>query len=153
MIKETYITDLANECLKETNRFIVRLTVSSDNLINVFIDGEEGVTIAHCIELSRHIEHQLDREEEDFELRVSSAGIDEAFVDFREYKKNIDKAIEVVLEDNTKVRGLLKSATESNIELAVEVKSGKKKSKKMVTGEQISIPLATIKKAKGIIIF
>lgn len=153
MIKENYITQLAEEGLEGTKHFIVKLTVSSTNLINLFIDGEEGVTIADCVALSRHIEHQLDREAEDFELRVSSAGIDEPFVDIRQYKKNIEKAIEILLEDGSKKRGILKSVDTEQLELAEEVKKENKKSKKMLTGACITIPLQSVKQAKGIIIF
>ncbi len=153
MIKEVYIRALADEFLEGSDRFVVRLTVSSDNLINVFIDGVTGVTISHCIDLSRHIEQTLDREEEDFELRVSSAGIDEEFVDPRQYIKNIDKAIELILDDDSKLRGILKEVSEELIKIAAEVKKGKKKSKKMQTGDVVEIPMIRIKKAKGIIIF
>ena len=67
------------------------MTVSSDNKIMLYIDGDENVSISNCVDLSRHIEFSLDREEEDFALSVSSAGVDMPLKLIRQYKKYIGK--------------------------------------------------------------
>ena len=113
MILKEDIVKLAEEHLVGTDQFIVKLSIGSDNKINIFIDGDSGVTIDDCVGLSRYIEHQLDRELEDFELNVSSAGIDHPFVHLRQYLKYIDSPVEVFLNDGTKKLGILKSADEN----------------------------------------
>lgn len=77
MIAKEQIISLAEEALKDTDRYVVDVTVSSDNVIEVYIDSDTSVTIDDCVEASRYIEEHLDRDAEDFELSVSSAGIDE----------------------------------------------------------------------------
>ena len=88
MIKLGYIEELAGQYIDGTDLFLIRASVGKDNLISVFIDSIEGVTIDQCVKLSRYIEDNLDRDIEDFELRVSSPGADESFADIRQYKKN-----------------------------------------------------------------
>ena len=66
--------------------------------------GDDSVTINDCVELSRHIESNLDRENEDFELNVSSAGLDQPFKVFRQYLKNINKDISVIKTDGQKTK-------------------------------------------------
>ena len=75
MISKKYIEDLAAEFLEDSDLFAVKITVSKDNNIRLFIDGDNGVTIDDCVGLSRHIEGNLDRDKEDFELNVSSSGV------------------------------------------------------------------------------
>ena len=69
--------------------------ISADNRISVFIDSLKGININDCAVLSRLLEDQLDREKEDFELTVSSAGLDQPFIVIEQYKKNIGKQIKV----------------------------------------------------------
>ncbi len=70
MISEKQIKQWAEEQLEGTDRFVVHVKVGSDNAISVIIDSDTGVTIEHCIALSRFIEQRLDRDKEDFELKV-----------------------------------------------------------------------------------
>jgi ribosome maturation factor RimP len=153
MIKKEQIVKLTEECLEGTDRFIVKISVGKDNQINVYIDGDEGVTIAHCVELSRHIESNLDREVEDYELKVSTAGVDHPFVNLRQYVKNIGKPIEVLLEDGDKKQGILKAADAEKIILAEAVKDKNKKSKKITAGESFEIPMSAVKETTVMIIF
>ncbi len=77
MINRNQIIAWAEEALEGTDRFVVDVLVRDGNVILVFLDADSALTIAHCIEVSRFIESKLDRDEEDFELRVSSAGLDQ----------------------------------------------------------------------------
>lgn len=156
MIDENKIDKLVNDTLKETSLFVVELNVDSQNNITVIIDGDEGVSIDKCVEVSRLIEGSLDREEEDFELSVSSYGIDKPIVLRRQYKKYIDKAIELSLDDNSVKKGILHSFDDNTLFLKEEIvkkKGPKSKSKKMIVGDTVEIPFEKIKLAKGVIVF
>ena len=153
MVNENKIKGLVNDCLGETDRFAVHVGVSATNQINIIIDGDKGVTIAHCVELSRFIENSLDRETDDFELKVASAGIDHPYLNLRQYKKNIGKGVKVLFKDGTVKRGILSAADEVAIEIEEEVEKKHKKSKKMETGPAVRIPMEEINQTKGLVIF
>ncbi|MBO73037.1 MAG: ribosome assembly cofactor RimP, partial [Flavobacteriales bacterium] len=91
MIPESKIKELVQARIEGTKLFIVDINVSLSNKINVLIDGYDGVTISDCIDVSRGVEHNLDREAQDFELEVSSAGLDAPFAVSEQYKKNLGK--------------------------------------------------------------
>lgn len=134
MIDKTKIAELVKEKLT-VDQFLVDVTVSSSNVIHVMVDSDSGISINQIVELSRHVEGNLDRELEDFELSVFSAGLSEPFRLVRQYKKNIDTEIEVLLTDGRKLNGLLLKADEQGIDLEVTTKEkveGSKK-KEMVT--------------------
>ena len=82
------VEQLIAEGVEGTDIFLVKLTVSSSNDINVLLDSDSGLTLSHCRSISRAIESSLDREDEDFSLTVSSAGVGEPLV-LRQYKKNV----------------------------------------------------------------
>ena len=86
MIEKIKILEIVNNALDGSEKFLVNLKITPDNRIYVDIDGDNGITIDDCIELSRAIEGQLDREEEDFELTVSSAGADQPLKLTRQYR-------------------------------------------------------------------
>jgi len=153
MISEKKIKALANDCLDGSDRFVVHLGVSSSSQINIIIDGDKGITIDHCVELSRFIENSLDRETEDFELKVASAGIDYPYLNLRQYKKNIGKAVKVLLKDGSVKRGKLITADEMAIEIEEEIERKHKKSKKMETGAAVRIAMEEINQTKGLVIF
>ena len=153
MIKKKYITKLANDCLFDSDRFVVGIVISTDNVIKVFIDGDSGVTIKNCVEVSRYIESSLDREEEDFELSVSSAGVDHPFVLLRQYINNIDNSVSIIKNDGEKIRGILKSADNDMVNILEEVKRKNKKNKSTAYGEVILIPMSDIKETKRVITF
>ncbi len=153
MISKKYIEKLTQECLSGTDRFVVGMKISTDNSIKVFIDGDTGVTIKHCVELSRHIEGNLDREKEDFDLSVASAGADQPFAILRQYINNIDKLVQVIDIEGNKVRGILKKADKDGVELLEEIKNKNKKIKKVSYGDMISFPTDRIKETKRILTF
>ena len=116
MIDKKQITQLIEDKLTE-DQFIVEIEISPSNQIMVALDSEKGITIDHCVQISRLVEESLDREEEDFELQVSSAGLGQPFKVQRQYKKNIGQEVEVVLTNGTKLEGVLQSADDNGFEL------------------------------------
>ncbi len=153
MIEKDKLIKATEDFLAGSDQFLVKLNVGTDNNISIYIDGDSGVTIEDCVRLSRHLEQQLDRDQEDFGLNVSSPGVDEPFAHLRQYKKNIGRAVEIVMHDGSVRRGVLESADEAKIELAEEIIKKNKKSKKMITGDSVSIKMEDIARAKAIIIF
>jgi ribosome maturation factor RimP len=98
------------------------IKVSSANRITVLADRNEGITIDDCASIHRHIESSLDREKEDFELLVSSPGLDTPFIVIEQYYKNEGRIVEVIDNDGTKSSGKLKNVTTGGFEIESEVK-------------------------------
>jgi len=88
MITTEQIEKLVAEKLENKDVFLVDIRIRHGNRISVFLDSDTGVNIKTCAELSRYIEFNLDRESEDFELEVSSAGLDQPLKLLRQYVKN-----------------------------------------------------------------
>ncbi len=153
MISEKQIKKWAEEQLEDTNRFVVHVKVSTDNAINIIIDGDSGVSISDCIALSRYVEHQLDRDEEDFELKVLSSGLEYPFSMLRQYKKYIGKRIQLKLENGSEKKGILQEANDEYIILQEETEKKYKKTVKRITGESVQISMNEIKQAKAVIEF
>jgi len=135
MIAKEQIENIIKPKIEEDGLFLVEVTIKSSNRISVFIDGDKGVTIEQCIDLSRFIEQSLNRDEEDFELDVSSAGLDLPLKIQRQYIKNIGQLVDVVLTNGQKLTGKLVNAHDSGIEIEVEkrVQVEGKKRKQLVT--------------------
>lgn len=151
MISKGDIYRLAEEKLSNT-MFIVEITVSPANAISVIIDSDEGVSIEKCIEMSRHIEHQFDREVEDFSLEVSSPGLTQPFKVLRQYQKNLGKEVEIVTAKGDKIVGILISADEKSF--VVETTNNiKVDGKKTVETKRIEFSLVDIKTVKPVITF
>ena len=132
--------------LDGTDRFVVSIAVRSDNRIRIFIDSDSHVLIEHCIELSKYIESQLDRDTEDFELNVSSSGLDQPYKLSRQYIKNIGREISVLLKDNSKIIGTLVTADKDGFSIKETTKI-----KKTITETTHSFLYSEIKETKEII--
>ena len=100
MIAEERVQQLAREKVLELGGFLVSAKVSWQNIISVFVDKAVGISIKECLQISRHIENELDREIEDFQLSVSSPGLNKPFVVKEQYLKNIGKEIVGIVENN-----------------------------------------------------
>ena len=100
----------------------IKVTVSPDDKIVVEIDHAEGVWIEDCVELSRFIESKLNREEEDYELEVGSAGIGQPFKVVQQYYNHIGSEVEVLTKSGKKLAGVLKEADEEKFVVAVQKK-------------------------------
>ncbi len=147
MITEATIRALVEEKLEGTDIFIVAAKVSSTNSIRVFIDAVEGLNVKDCVSVSRHIEGNLDREIEDYELQVSSPGLTEPFSHPLQYKKNVGRDIKVTTLEGETWKGKLVAFDGEAITVAPE------KKKKKETVDSVLIPLETIKEAKTVISF
>ena len=147
MISESYIRQLVEEKLEGTDMFIVELSVSSNNKIVVEIDGMSGVAIVDCVEVSRQIESNLDRDQEDFELQVSSAGIDKPLRDKRQFEKNIGREVKIVLQDSAELKGELLEVGDS-----LKLKLPASKKKKLPEREEV-IAWENIRETKILISF
>ena len=121
-MKTEEIKHLIEPILTEHHLFLVELKISKDNVIEVFVDALEGVNIQTCIAVSREIESSLNRDEEDFELTVSSAGIGYPFKVEQQYQKNLGKSVEIKLNDHTKLNGILLRFTPEEIVIEQEEK-------------------------------
>ena len=110
MIDKNKVKDLALEWLEGKEYFLVDATVDEQNKITVEIDHKDGVWIDDCCELSRFIEDHLDRDVEDFELEVGSAGIGQPFKVLQQYINSIGYDVELLTADGKKMEGALKSA-------------------------------------------
>lgn len=154
MISVTHIRELAEQALEETDCFLVDVHVTPMNKIIVLIDREGSVAINQCVSVSRFIEKSLDREAEDFELEVSSAGLDQPFKVLRQYEKNIGKEVDVKLIDGKKISGKLLSADDNGIillQVSKERIEGRKA--KQTVEKNISLTYPEIKETKIVIKF
>jgi ribosome maturation factor RimP len=134
MIDKEYIKGLVEEFIKETDLFLVAVRVSSANRITILADKNNGITIDECVAIHRHVENNLDREKEDFELQVSSPGLDLPFGVIEQYYKNEGRMVEVIESDGSRVTGILKNVTAGGFELETEVKiKGKTKEQKDIS--------------------
>jgi ribosome maturation factor RimP len=153
MIDKNLVQETVEEHLKG-DEFVVDVTVSSGNKIMVLLDADNGITIERCVAISRAIEQSIDREEEDFELEVSSAGLSESLRLPRQYKKNVGRSLEVVKADGQKLVGLLLDANDEAFTLEVEslVKLEEKKRKQKVINQH-TLLYADVKSALVVISF
>jgi len=122
MTDKDRIEALVKEYISGTSMFTVSVKVSASNKITVLADTREGITIDECALLHRHIENGLDRDVEDFELQVSSPGLDTPFTVIEQYYKNEGKKVAVVDNEGTKYTGILKNVTGGGFDIETEVK-------------------------------
>ena len=131
MIDREKIINIIKDTVDEKEAFIVEVKVSSSNKINIEIDSISGFSINDCVEVSRLVESQLDREEEDFELEVASAGLSEPFKVIQQYQKNLGKEVETLTSEGQKIKGILTDVTDEDFEVEeskmVRVEGKKKK--------------------------
>lgn len=122
MIDKNVVSSLVNEWLDGKDYFLTDLTVSADDRIVVEIDHKDGVWIEDCVELSKFIENHLDRETQDFELEVGSAGVGQPFKVLRQYENHVGENVEVLARDGKKYKGVLTEVTPENFLLVVTEK-------------------------------
>lgn len=135
--------------LEGTNLYLVDLTVRPGNIINVEVDSDLPVDIDECVALSRKIESEFDRDIEDYELEVGSAGITSPLKVPRQYSKYVGKEMEVLTRDGEKLKGILKSAGHDGFVLEVSRKVKREGEKKPVMEtQQLEFPYEGVKYAK-----
>ena len=113
--------------------FLIDLSIGGDNTIRILLDGDEGVSLQACMEVSRKVEHNLDREENDFSLEVSSCGVGSPLTLPRQFKKNVDRKLEVVDSEDKLVQGTLITVTEDSFTLEWKAREPKPIGKGKVT--------------------
>jgi ribosome maturation factor RimP len=107
MIPAEHIRKLAEEGLEGSNLYVTGVRVSPLNQVTVFIDGDEGVKIGDCVNLSRVIESKLDRDREDYSLDVSSHGASAPLVMPRQYRRHVGREFDLKLKDGSRLGGKL----------------------------------------------
>lgn len=148
MIDKDAIQREVESVLEGTDKFVVEIKVKAGNRITVLLDSDTDISIDDCIAVTRHIESVYDRETEDYELTVSSAGIDQPIKMLRQYTKNIGREVEVTFTDGTVFSGKLVTADKDKISVY-----RKTKVKKVETEETKEILLTEIKHTKEVISF
>lgn len=148
------VENLLQEAFEENNSlFLIDLKVDNNNHISVVIDGDSGVSVNDCIAVSRKIEHNLDREEEDFSLDVASAGVSQPLSMPRQYRKNIGRKLAVTTSEE-KIEGELVKVEDDRITLQWKAREPKPVGKGKVTvNKEAVLPLEEIREAKVIITF
>ncbi|KMQ72197.1 ribosome assembly cofactor RimP [Chryseobacterium koreense] len=143
------IEELLNGFLAErTDLFLIDLKISAGDDVTVILDGDQGVSLQDCLDASRAIEFNMDREERDFSLQVMSAGLSEPLNSERQFKKNIGRELDVLLKDDTKIEGELLKVEEDKITLVLRYRKPKEIGKgKVDVVEEKEIPYTEIKKA------
>lgn len=122
MIDKNIVRNLVEEWLEDKEYFLVDVMVDANNKVVVEIDHAEGVWIEDCVELSRFIESRMDRDAEDYELEVGSAGIGQPFKVVQQYINHVGKEVEVLTKEGKKLVGVLKDANDSQFVVSVPTK-------------------------------
>ena len=146
---------LVEEALAENETlFLVDLSISEANKIKVIVDGDEGVPLSECIRISRNVEHNLDREAEDFSLEVSTPDISKPIKLKRQYIKNIQRILKATTIADEEIEGILTDVTDENIVLVWSAREPKLEGKgKMTVEKTATIKYKDIKEAKVKIVF
>ena len=157
MISKENIIALIDERIKDLEKdlYVVELSISAKNVIRVEIDKVQGnVTVDECVSISRNIEHNLDREKDDFELHVSSAGLDKPFRHINQYRKNIGRMVQVKSIESGKLEGRLSNVDDKGIKLIrAEKKRIEGRKKKEVVEEEFQFDFDQIKETKIVVSF
>lgn len=149
------VVELLNAALDErSDLFLIELKITDDSKILVTLDGDNGVNLQDCIDVSRAIEHNIDREELDFALEVASAGATSPLTLPRQYKKNLGRKLKVKTLSGDVIEAEITEASEENITLEWKAREPKKIGKGKETVEKrLVLPYNEIKEATVIISF
>lgn len=157
MLDRKFILELIDERIAELDNglYVVELSISSSNVINVELDKiKGGVSVNDCVSVSRNIEHNLDREKQDFELHVSSAGLDKPIRHVNQYSKNVGRSFKVVMNDGEKYEGELMKLTDTGIVIKqISLQKSVEKRRKIQVEEILELPFTEIKESKIVISF
>ena len=154
MIDKTLVRQAVEKAITGTDIFIVDITVSAQNAIVVELDSPENLDIDTCAKVTRAIEADIDRDVEDYELEVGSAGLTSPFKVRGQYEKNIGNDIEILTRDGRKIKAVLTSvgADDFTFEYPVKVKEPGAK-RPVVKMEQETLPFSQAKSVKYLISF
>lgn len=154
MIDKQKLTETVEEAIKGTSIFIVDIKISNDNSMIVELDSDDSMDIDMCTSISRKIESVFDRDVEDYELEVGSAGLTSPFKVKRQWQKNLGNEIEVLTKDGRKLTGVLVEVNEDDfvIQFPIKVKEEGKK-RPVVVSHKEPITFENCKKACYLIKF
>jgi ribosome maturation factor RimP len=141
MITEKLVRELIEAKNEGTDRFIVSLHIGTGNKITVEVDADSGVKVSDCIEVSKGVEHNIDREIEDFSIDVSSPGLTKPLKVHRQYVKNIGRSVKVTTNDDVTLEGELLSVEEESIVVKTTTREkveGKKGKQTVITDHQLA---------------
>ena len=131
MIDKFKVLDIVKDVLEGSDKYLVNMKITPDNRIFVDLDGDNGINIDDCIEVSRAIENSLNRDEEDFELNVSSAGADSPLKMPRQYRRHVGRELSVEPFEGAKVEGVLTEAGDR--QFTIKTKGSKKEPSQELT--------------------
>ena len=154
MLQKQKIEGLVAEAIAGTDIFLVELKVTPDNKITVYLDNSTRITIGECAKVNRFLEDKLDRNVEDYELTVSSPGLDEPLRHLLQYKKRIGSQIAVLTKEGRKLVGKLDSVADEGIVLeqkSTEKVEGKKARQTVINN--LNITFNQIKESKLVLPF
>jgi len=147
------ILSTEKEKFQDKTIFFVDAKVSNDNRITIHIDSFEGIKIADCATISKLVEANFDREKEDFELLVSSAGIDKAFKVLKQYEKSIGRVVKILTVEGEKAKGKLIEVSETQIKIIPEIGKKKKNKKDAEQKSELTFEFEHLKEVKVVITF
>lgn len=155
MLDKALIEDTVAKAIEHTHLFMVEVRIEKDNRIVVEVDADHGnVDIDDCVAISRAVEEALDRDKEDFELEVGSAGITSPLKVLRQYEKNVGNDLEVLTADSRKLRGRLERVGAEGIVLVTTVKEKPEGAKRPVMVErEVELPFSQVRQAVCMIDF
>ncbi len=146
MIDKFKVLDIVKDALEGSDKFLVSMKITPDNRIFVDIDGDNGINIDDCIELSRTVENQLNRDEEDFELNVSSAGADSPLKMPRQYRRHVGRNLAVETFEGKNYEGTLTDC--DNQQFTITIKGTKK-----IAPQVLTFNYADVRTAKVVLSF
>ncbi len=154
-MRQEIVKELLSDALKENETlFLIELSFLAENKILIEVDGDNGVTLKECMRISRYINDNLDREEEDYGLEVTSPDIANPLKVKRQYKKNIGKTLQIKTTTNENYEGVLTDVNENQVFLEWKVREPKPVGKGKVTVVKTAIiEYKNIQEAKVKIIF
>jgi ribosome maturation factor RimP len=147
MISEKRVQELVEEKIKGSELFIVEVKVSGGNRINIALDRPTKLNVGDCAEVSRYVEAGLNRDVEDFEITVSSPGLEQPLKVLNQFLKHQGRNVRVVLKDGRLLRGKMTVANEDGITLEV-FRENKKKNKEQTQNEIVNLKYPEIKETK-----
>ncbi|MDE5874741.1 MAG: ribosome assembly cofactor RimP [Muribaculaceae bacterium] len=154
MIDKTALSDFIGKELEGSDLFLVEIDITPANEIRVEIDSDTSVDIDRCVDLTRKIEEEFDRDVEDYELEVGSSGLTTPFKVARQYVKNIGNEVEVLTADGRKLKGMLKNADDTGFTIVTEQKVKPEGSKRPVMEKsEITFGYGDVKSTKYLLQF
>ena len=149
------VKELLDVALTERSHlFLIDLSINNANKISIVLDGDNGVSLQDCIDISRAVEADLDREEQDFSLEVASAGVSSPLKFVRQYKKNLGRNLKVKTISSEEIEAKLTAVDEEKITLEWKARAPKKIGKgKETVDKKVELPYENIKEAVVIVSF